>query len=67
MPQMLTSDRENEEIDNASVSLIPDVEAFLDGLPEQADVRALRAEGEAIAGILEPLSLPGNVLAAVYV
>jgi hypothetical protein len=52
MPQMLTSDRENEEIDNASVSLIPDVEAFLDGLPEQADVRALRAEGEAIAGKL---------------
>ena len=64
---MLTSDRENEAKSSEQVTTADDVRRFLDTLPEQADITALRAEGEAIATILEPLSLPGSVLAAVYV
>ncbi|MBT8078953.1 MAG: bifunctional (p)ppGpp synthetase/guanosine-3',5'-bis(diphosphate) 3'-pyrophosphohydrolase [Gammaproteobacteria bacterium] len=64
---MSTLEQDKRVLRGASAGLLAKVQAFLDGLPEQADIRALRAEGAAIASILEPLHLPGNVIAAVYV
>lgn len=64
---MVTLESSKQQGNTASAARMADVAAYLDSLPEQADIRALRSEGEAIARILEPLSLPGNVLAAVYV
>lgn len=64
---MVTSELENLKKSSDEERLVGAAREFLDALPEQEQIRQQRAEGRAIADIVEGLGLSPAVIAAVHV
>ena len=64
---MVTSELENLKKSSDEERLVAAAREFLDALPEQEQIRQQRAEGRAIADIVEGLGLSPAVIAAVHV
>lgn len=64
---MVTSELENLKKSSDEERLVAAAREFLDALPEQEQIRQQRAEGRAIADIVEGLGLSPDVIAAVHV
>lgn len=64
---MVTSELENLKKSSDEKRLVAAAREFLDALPEQEQIRQQRAEGRAIADIVEGLGLSPAVIAAVHV
>ena len=64
---MSASDAENQTNSFEPDDNVAEVRQYLAGLPEKPGLAEARREGEQIAAIIEPLGLPGAIVAAVHV
>jgi len=63
---MPASDNENRQIGSEQADIIEKIHEFVDALPNQGQIAALRVESEQICAILEPLEFPAALIAAVH-
>jgi GTP pyrophosphokinase len=63
---MSASDAENQTISFETDDNVAEVRRYLAGLPEKRGLADARREGEQVAAIIEPLGLPGAIVAAVH-
>jgi GTP pyrophosphokinase len=63
---MPASDIENRQFGAEQADIIEKMHGFVDALPNQGQIAAMRAESEQICNILEPLGFPPVLLAAVH-
>jgi len=64
---MAISEHENRALDAERAAVALKLDEFARALPDQSEFVAAREEGAQIGAILQPLDLPGNLLAAVRV
>ena len=64
---MSASDAEKQTNGSEPDDIVAEVRQYLADLPEKSGLAAARDEGEQIAGIIEPLGLPTEIVAAVHV